>query len=362
MDPTENRGPQLLAVVIVFLVTATAANAMRCYTRIGIVKAFGTDDWFMLIAYVFFTLFCACTIAGIHYGTGRHEDALLAANRSRAKLFWWLCYIWYGGTMMFSKISIAVFILRVTTNRYHAWAVWAVTVLTAGTCGAFILVTMFQCAPISAFWEEIPGLGRSACIHGRVIRDLAYIFSAGTLLIDLSLVVLPLMIVWKLKMSLRTKLGLSVLIFSGVVASVGVAVRFAYLDDFTQPDFLFDTSDIAIWSAVECGLAVTAGSLATLKPLCRLISQKLGLRTVAGTRGSSGLPGPPSPVLIAPSLGSPEKCPLVAVVLRPSSSPSPKTSLRESMFTSTAPSLRIQDHNNHHDRPSATSEFLEHYE
>ena len=119
--------------------------------------------------------------------------------------------------MMFSKISIAVFILRVTTNRYHVWAVWAVTVLTAGTCGAFILVTMFQCTPISAFWEEIPGIGRSACIHGRVIRDLAYIFSAGTLLIDLSLVVLPLMIVWKLKMSLRTKLGLSVLIFSGVV-------------------------------------------------------------------------------------------------------------------------------------------------
>lgn len=52
MDPSENRGPQLLAVVIAFLVTATAANAMRFYTRIGIVKAFGTDDWFMLIAYV----------------------------------------------------------------------------------------------------------------------------------------------------------------------------------------------------------------------------------------------------------------------------------------------------------------------
>lgn len=52
MHSDENRGPQLLAVVIAFLVTATAANAMRCYTRVGIVKAFGVDDWFMLIAYV----------------------------------------------------------------------------------------------------------------------------------------------------------------------------------------------------------------------------------------------------------------------------------------------------------------------
>lgn len=119
--------------------------------------------------------------------------------------------------MMFSKISIAVFILRVTANRYHAWIVWAITVITAASCGAFILVTMLQCVPIGAFWEELPGVGRSSCIHGRVIRDLAYIFSATTLLIDLTLVLLPLMIVWKLKMGLKTKLGLSVLIFSGLV-------------------------------------------------------------------------------------------------------------------------------------------------
>ncbi|KAK7911059.1 hypothetical protein PG985_013540 [Apiospora marii] len=336
MDSSENRGPQLLAVVITFLVTATAANAMRCYTRIGIVKAFGVDDWFMLIAYV-------------------------SEGAWRNRGFWWLCYIWYGATMMFSKISIGVFILRVTTNRYHAWTARAITVLTAGSCGAFILVTMFQCTPISAFWEEVPGVGQSSCIHGRVIRDLAYIFSAGTLLIDLTLVVLPLVIVWKLKMSLKTKFGLSFLIFSGLVASVGVAVRFAYLDDLTQPDFLFDTLDIAIWSAVESGLAVTAGSLATLKPLFRLMSRKLGLRTAAVTRGSSGIPGLPCPSLIASPLVAPEKCPLVAVALRPSSSSSPKTSIRLSMTTSTVPSVWIQDHGNHHElpvRPASTAPTL----
>lgn len=52
MDPSENRGPQLLAVVITLLTTATLTNAMRCYTRIGIVKAFGVDDWTMMIAHV----------------------------------------------------------------------------------------------------------------------------------------------------------------------------------------------------------------------------------------------------------------------------------------------------------------------
>ncbi|KAK8067229.1 integral membrane protein [Apiospora hydei] len=324
MDPSENRGPQLMAVVIVFLITATTANTMRCYTRIGVVKAFGVDDWTMLIAY-----------------------------------FWWFCYIWYGLTMMFSKISIGVFILRVTANRYHTWTVWAITVLTAVGCGIFILVTMFQCAPVDAFWEDPQGAGRISCIDGRVMRDLAYAYSAVTLFIDLTLVVLPLWIVWKLKMSLRTKIGLSALICSGLVASVGPAVRFAYLDKFTQPDFLFDTSDVAIWSAVEIGLSVTAGSLATLKPLFRLMYQKLSSRTACATKGSYAVAALPSPTSPTAAL---DKYSPTSAVLRPSSSLSPKRSPLDSLLTSAAPSLRNQDRGFHRGRPSITGEMLEYHE
>ncbi|KAK8856627.1 integral membrane protein [Apiospora arundinis] len=361
MDLSENRGPQLLAVVITLLVTATVANAMRCYTRIGIVKGFGIDDWTMLIAYIFFTLFCACTIAGVRFGTGRHESTLPAIDRERARQFWWLCYIWYGWTMMFSKISIGVFILRVTINRYHTWTIWATIVSTIGGCGAFIMVTMFQCAPISAFWVDPQGAGRSSCLHGSVVRDLAYIYSAFTLLVDLVLVVLPLMIVWKLKMSFKSKIGLSVLIFFGIVASVGVAVRFAYLDDFTQPDFLFDTSDVAIWSSVESGLSVTAGSLATLRPLFRLWSRKLGLTACPVTKASSAEVGMPSPSLavVAPPAAMAHDS--GDVIAYPRSSSSGKaSSRRDSVFGSGTPNS--WQSKRYLDRASVTGDILREYE
>lgn len=51
----------------------------------------------------------------------------------------------------------------------------------------------------------------------------------------------------------------------------------AFVMDFRSPDFLYDTVDIAIWSDTEQGLAVTAGSLATLRPLYRVIVKSLGL-------------------------------------------------------------------------------------
>ena len=51
----------------------------------------------------------------------------------------------------------------------------------------------------------------------------------------------------------------------------------AFVMDFKNPDFLYATVDIAIWSDIEQGLAVTAGSLATLRPLWRLLSSRIGL-------------------------------------------------------------------------------------
>lgn len=85
-------------------------------------------------------------------------------------------------------------------------------------------------------------------------------------------------------------------------ASAGLVVRSPYLLTFRDPDFLCELSrsplaitcprllillslfavatvDIAIWSTVEQGLAITAGSLATTRPLLRLWSQKMGLTT-----------------------------------------------------------------------------------
>lgn len=53
----ENRGPELLAVNIFFVSAAVLATALRCYVRAGLVKAFGTDDWLMVLALVCITRF-----------------------------------------------------------------------------------------------------------------------------------------------------------------------------------------------------------------------------------------------------------------------------------------------------------------
>ena len=46
------------------------------YVRAYLVKAFGWDDIFMVVALLSHVLFAACAIGGIHWGTGRHMDEL----------------------------------------------------------------------------------------------------------------------------------------------------------------------------------------------------------------------------------------------------------------------------------------------
>lgn len=53
-------------------------------------------------------------------------------------------------------------------------------------------------------------------------------------------------------------------------ASVATIVRIPYADGILDnPDYLHTSTDIGIWSTVEIGIALTASSLATLKPLLR---------------------------------------------------------------------------------------------
>lgn len=55
----------------------------------------------------------------------------------------------------------------------------------------------------------------------------------------------------------------------------------------TSEEFLYDTADVAIWSTVEQCLAITAGCLATLQPLVKLVGYKLGLASKPALRGTS---------------------------------------------------------------------------
>jgi hypothetical protein len=83
-------------------------------------------------------------------------------------------------------------------------------------------------------------------------------------------------------------MSVNILTECGYSASAAVVVRLPYIQFIASDDFLYDTVDVAIWSTVEQCLAITAGGLATLQPLIKLIGYKLGLSARPTLPGASG--------------------------------------------------------------------------
>jgi len=116
--------------------------------------------------------------------------------------------------MIISKVSIGCFLMRLITKRLQKWIVYGAMFISALAGIVFFIVTIFQCAPVSYFWnEEQPG----TCIPPDVIIGLAILYSVFSCISDLTFAILPGFLVWSLKMKLRTKLALVPLLAMGAM-------------------------------------------------------------------------------------------------------------------------------------------------
>ncbi|KAJ5475617.1 hypothetical protein N7539_007904 [Penicillium diatomitis] len=272
----DGRSKAIFIVTTVFLGLSFIAVCLRCFVRLKLVKAFGWDDCLMVFAMLLNILFALCGITGAFYGMGQRSLALMQRGTMETAMFWWwlgqTSYVWVCAV---AKISIAVALLRLTVIRIHTLILWGVIAVTTVVGLVFWLMLTLQCQPISFFWQQVRlEIDPTSPVHGHclnldIIIDMAYVYSVTATLCDLTLGLLPIFLVWNLHMNVRTKAALAGILGMGCVASAAVIVRIPFLHDYKDPDFLYATTDISIWSNVEASLGIAAGSLVTLRPLFR---------------------------------------------------------------------------------------------
>ncbi|KAK3903387.1 hypothetical protein C8A05DRAFT_43374 [Staphylotrichum tortipilum] len=274
---TESRAAQLAGVNIAALVLATVVTGLRCFVRVRLLKAFGTDDWLMVSAALCFACYCSFSLSGVANGTGQHVENLSRESYATARKWWWYCYPSYAVTMTLTKLSITFFFRRIIVERVHKWILGITMATSIISCTVFFFACIFQCWPVSYFWNKYSQTG--TCIPDQVVIALALLFSAINIITDFTFALMPAWIISHLAIRRKTKWALSLLMGLGCVASTAVVVRLPYMRLLASDDFLYDTVDVAIWSTVEQGMAITAGGLATLQPLLKIIAFKLGLRS-----------------------------------------------------------------------------------
>ncbi|KAM0227003.1 hypothetical protein ACHAP5_012267 [Fusarium lateritium] len=285
----ESRADQIAGIGITFLVLTSIATLLRVYCRAVVIKAFAIDDWFAIIAQFMFIVFVSYELTGVKYGTGRHFKDISAENQPKAMQMWWTCEPTYVLANMAIKASIGIFLLRICVTRTHRMIIYFITGLTELYSLFFFLLFVLQCRPTSLFWlRYTPNPPKGSCLDASVVANAFYGYSAISCLSDWTYSILPIFLVWKLQMSKRTKISVAGILAAGAIASSATIIRFPYLYSLTDiDDFLYSTSDVAIWSTVETGLGIAASAVATLRPLLRSF---LGHGSSADGNGNSARP------------------------------------------------------------------------
>ncbi|KAA8909684.1 hypothetical protein FN846DRAFT_941841 [Sphaerosporella brunnea] len=265
-----NRGPQVRGVASFFLALTWLFVLLRCYCRLSVVKSFGPDDYLAAIAQSFFTFFCVFAILGVEYGTGQHAvDIKPQSNIPIGLKWWWACEPVYVLANMAIKFSIGIYLLRIAVHRGQRFIIHMVMAVSGVIGTYFFFLFVFQCWPVAYFWGQYTGM-KGRCINPTITVKSTYAYSAISCWADWSFSILPAFIVWKLNMNKRTKLSVFTILALSAVASTATIVRFPYINGLTdKADFLYATTDVAIWSLSETGLGITAACAATLRPLFR---------------------------------------------------------------------------------------------
>lgn len=222
-----------------------------------------------------------------------------------AVLWRWIGSLLYIVISTSSKFVVGLFLLRICSHRrWQKITIWAILGLVTVFNIMFIFFDIFSCRPIEYQWTRYADPPRPAtgaqCNATSFATVTTYVAAFLNVVADWTLAVLPSYLVWQAKMERRKKISVCAVLALGSVASVATIVRIPFADGIlNRPDFLYDFTDLAIWSTLEIGIALTASSLATLTPLFRKIkffSSAYGTSRTGGESG--GAPGGTRPSFV----------------------------------------------------------------
>ncbi|KAK8024994.1 hypothetical protein PG990_002817 [Apiospora arundinis] len=263
-------GPLLMGITWAFSGLAVIAVAARFWVRIAVTKLLGGDDWLMLLAMVLNLVCQACITLSFQSGLGKHQWDLIPDEMVNQLKWIWISIVPGVMSSIIARISIAMLIIRIFgSKKWLKWFVIIATVLQGASNIAVIVIVMTQATPVEGLWNTmIPANRRDPS----VLTNATYVGGALFAFGDLTYVLLPVMVVWKLHMPLQRKLGLCILLALSLV-TMGVAITKAVYSKTAEnrsDDALYYSSIGVLWAILEQTMVIILGCAPPLSSIAKI--------------------------------------------------------------------------------------------
>lgn len=184
----------------------------------------------------------------------------------------YLGIVLYNITLLFIKLSLVLQYFPIVQQipRYRT-VFFVVSAFVVAWATGMVFTEMLICVPARGYWDKsVP----AKCLPDQTVH---LVSSVGNIVTEITLLVLPLPVVWRLRLATRQKVVLTGIFCLGFVAVVISLLRIAFIfSPHMQFDFTHDAVAITCWTLAEITTGTLCTSLITLRPLVSHVLPEFG--------------------------------------------------------------------------------------
>ena len=162
----------------------------------------------------------------VNYGLGRHKQYLPADHFEGFLKYNYLDWIQVFITLAVSKISICLFLLRISKFERYRYLLFGLIAFLIISHAPITLLYMLQCIPFRKVWAPKEESGQ--CFSKHAIEKMIISQGVFSIVTDFVGAAFPVILLWNAKLHLHTKICLNLLMGLGVVTGTVCIVRTSY--------------------------------------------------------------------------------------------------------------------------------------
>jgi len=259
-DGDYNRGPTIMAIAVVSMALAFICVCIRLFVRIRLTKNLWWDDGLIVGGLLLSITGVVFNILMVANGGGRHQYYLTKMQGQKVLQYNTLFAICNVPCVCLVKVAILLFIYRLQNSKRIAYFIHVLLFLTITVGLGTFLLMVFQCVPLNALWDHTV---EGSCISREDYGDVSVAQGVIYSVLDLFITSLPVIILWKVQIDKRTKIGICVLLGLGLLATAFMIMRVVYYEQLAAADFTFDCWGVDIAAQLEQNICIIAASIPT---------------------------------------------------------------------------------------------------
>ncbi|KAK1574022.1 uncharacterized protein LY79DRAFT_524717 [Colletotrichum navitas] len=253
----------VVAMSIMMGVT-TIFFAIRAYVKLFQTGSLLPEDWTCAMSYILIILYVAIVFVMAHHGEGYHAWEITKEAYQEVMRWLYASSIIYIPAAYFTKVTLLLFEARVFA--IHERTSRGIRIFIIGLFISYVPIQTLKtviCWPISAFWD--PRVPKPKCLNQRklFIADLSL-----AILTDVIIVVLPIPLLWGLRLPLRKKVKILTLLGAGGIATAVTIYRMYLVVQFLgSKDVTADFVVLDIITALELVIGLICACLPSINIL-----------------------------------------------------------------------------------------------